>query len=277
MSTFTTKFNKGYTITSILALGSIVFGLLNIPAVPKIELKKSTVSAQTVDAAPIADIVFGDKADTQEAQAAIEKQKAFVSSRDAYSASLDVVSKHADEIKSTADEKGVPEDVAIGVAFLENGGSETAKSPAGAMGIYQLMPSTARNLGMTVTKSIDERKDPEKSIEAGVSYLATNYDQLGDWGLATWAYHAGVGNVTKALKIYAKAHDGIALKGISDFTELKAYVQSHGITVDKLLSDPAVQVFTDKLHDDSSGYPYKVAATATLFRESQSETVATNQ
>jgi hypothetical protein len=78
--------------------------------------------------------------------------------------------------------------------------------------------------------------------------------------------------VTKALKIYARAHDGIELKGISDFAEVKAYVVSHQITVDKLLSDVSVQEFTEKLNDDSSGYPYKVAATATLFRESvQSE------
>jgi hypothetical protein len=178
-----------------------------------------------------------------------------------------VVEKHAEAIKETARDKGVPEDVAIGVAFLENGGSETAKSPAGALGVYQLMPGTAKNLGLTVTKSVDDRKNPEKSIEAGVTYLRANYERFGDWGLATWAYHAGEGNVTKAVKIYAKAHDGIELEGIRNFPQIREYVLSHGITVHVLLSDPSVQKFTDKLNDDSAGYPYKVVATASLFHD----------
>jgi hypothetical protein len=269
MTKLQTKFRAGYTLTAVLLIGAVILGISQIPG--KIEFKQSTVSAETVDSSTIASIVYGPEASSSEAQAEIAKQKDFVSSRGAYDASLAVVEKNADAIKSTAAEKGVPEDVAIGVAFLENGGSETAKSPAGALGIYQLMPATARNLGLTVTKSVDERKDVDKSIEAGVTYLASNYENLGDWGLATWAYHAGVGNVSKALKIYAKANDGIELKGISDFPELKAYVVSHGITVDKLLSDPSVQKFTEKLSDDSSGYPYKVAATATLFREAQAD------
>jgi len=253
-----------------MSAGAAIVGLLQLPFTPTIEFHQSTVSAETTTAPQIASIVYGDKANTVEAQDEIASQKAFVSSRGAYDASLAVVEKNADEIKQTAADKGVPQDVAIGVAFLENGGSETAKSPAGAMGIYQLMPGTARNLGLTVTKSVDERKDVSKSIDAGVSYLATNYDELGDWGLATWAYHAGAGNVAKALKIYASER-GVTLAGVSNFAELKNYVVSNGITVDMLLSDPGVQQFTTKLADDSDGYPYKVAATATLYREAQAE------
>ncbi len=268
MTKLQTRLNAGYTLTAVLLIGAVILGVSQIPG--RIEFKQSTVSAETVDASAMTNIVYGPEASSADAQATIDKQKAFVSSRGAYDASLAVVLKHADAIKSTADEKGVPQDVAIGVALLENGGSETAKSSAGAVGIYQLMPGTARNLGMTVSKAVDERKDPDKSIEAGVTYLASNYESLGDWGLATWAYHAGAGNVSKAIKIYAKANDNVDLAGSSNFRELRQYVESHGVTVDKLLSDPNVQKFTDKLHDDSSGYPYKVAATATLYRESES-------
>lgn len=258
--------------------GAVLMTLFQIPAMTQsletVANYQATahVSAATHDGVttPMADIIFGSEAKTREAQTTITKQKAFVSSRGAYQASLAVIEKHADTIKQVAAEKNVPADVAIGVAFLENGGSETAKSPAGALGIYQLMPGTARNLGLTVNKSVDDRKNPEKSIEAGITYLATNYQRFGDWGLATWAYHAGEGNVAKALKIYAKANDGITLPGISDFGAMRDYVVSRGITVHKLLSDPSVQKFTEKLNDDSSGYPYKVTATATLFREKNS-------
>ena len=218
-------------------------------------------------AGPLVDLFFGAEAKTAYAADIVNGQISFVSSRDAYQASLAVVRKYASTIESEADAQGVPEDVALGVALLENGGSETAKSPAGALGVYQLMPRTAKNLGLTVSRKQDDRKDPAMSIHAGISYLKQNFDRFGDWGLATWAYHAGEGNVTKALKIYASEHDGIKLAGLSDQNELHDYVVSHGITIHKLLSDSAVQKFTDKLHDDSAGYPYKVMATAELFRQ----------
>jgi hypothetical protein len=168
----------------------------------------------------------------------------------------------------------VPEDVAIGIGLLENGGSDTAKSPAGALGVFQLMPGTARNLGLEVNGKVDERRNPEKNIDAGMKYLAMNYERFGDWGLSTWAYHAGEGNVSKALKIYAKANHNINLPGIENFRAQRSYVEEHHITIHKLLSDPSVQKFTRKLNDDSSGYAYKVVATAKLFKEAKTKTSA---
>lgn len=264
--------NKKQKITAslgILALLQVPFAIKPTALKP---LATSTVQVGDVSSGKnittgLADLFFGNRVSAAEKQDIVTKQEAFVSSRDAYTASKEVVQNHADEIKKVAAANNVPADVAIGVAFLENGGSETAKSSAGAVGIYQLMPSTARNLGLTVTKKVDERKNPEKSIEAGVSYLAHNYDVFGDWGLATWAYHAGEGNVAKALQIYARVHDSVILPGPENPDALRAYVTTRGITVHELLSDPAVQKFTNKLNDDSAGYPYKVIATANLFNE----------
>ena len=190
-------------------------------------------------------------------------------SRKAYPASLAVIQKHEETIKRKAAENGVPEEVAIGVGLLENGGSDTAVSSAGALGVFQLMPGTARSLGLTVNKKVDERKIPEKNIAAGMKYLKGNFERFGDWGLATWAYHAGEGNVSKAIKIYAKAKDNITLAGVKDPKAMRDYVEKHDITVHKLLSDPSVKKFTQKLKDDSQGYPYKVVATAALFREAK--------
>lgn len=249
-----------------LIAGAIIIALFQIPMLPALPLPKFAEPIKAVTQIPIAEAFLGD-ASTPENQTMIEKKKEFVSTRQAYPASLSVVEKHANTIKAVALSKDVPEDIAIGVALLENGGSETAKSPAGALGVYQLMPGTARNLGLTVNRKTDDRLDPEKSIEAGITYLRSNYERFGDWGLATWAYHAGEGNVTKALQIYARANDNLELPGVGSPAATRAYVETRGITVHMLLSDPAVQKFTKKLHDDSSGYPYKVIATATLFRE----------
>lgn len=218
-------------------------------------------------ALPMAETFFGKDVALKKTQETIEKQVAFVSSRKAYTASLAVIQKHEKTIKRKAAENKVPADVAIGVGLLENGGSETAKSSAGALGVFQLMPGTARSLGLTVNKSVDERRNPEKNIDAGMRYLRSNFNRFGDWGLATWAYHAGEGNVSNAIKIYAKANHGVTLGGVKRPSEMKAYVEKQGITIHKLLSDPSVKQFTKKLNDDSSGYPYKVVATAALFKE----------
>jgi hypothetical protein len=267
---------KAYQIFTKFAIsGGLILTMVQTPLLPAF-MPGSTVPFKTIEtpkakAMTISNTFFGEVELSAESQDIVTKQIDFVSTRKAYEPSLAVITKHSAAIKRIAKEKGVPEDIAIGVAFLENGGSETAKSPAGALGIYQLMPGTARNLGLTVNKKIDERKNPEKSIEAGITYLASNYERFGDWGLATWAYHAGEGNVAKAIKLYAKKNDNIKLPGVENSPVLREYVESHNITIHKLLSDSSVKAFTDKLNDDTAGYPYKVLATATLFKEASSE------
>lgn len=250
----------------LLPLGAILFVLFQFPSEPALPISADHVRASEPETV-IAEAFFGSEAPFEEARAIIEDQMQFVSTRKAYPASLAVIQKHENTIRTQAENQNVPQEVAIGVGLLENGGSETAKSPAGALGVFQLMPGTARNLGLTVNSQEDERKNPEKNIKAGISYLAKNYERFGDWGLSTWAYHAGEGNVTKALKLYAKANHNVDLKGIEDFPAIRRYVEEYDITIHELLSDPEVQKFTEKLNDDSSGYPYKVIATAALYKK----------
>lgn len=64
-------------------------------------------------------------------------------------------------------------------------------SHAGAAGLWQLMPETAREMGLKVTPNIDERFDPYKSTQAATKYLKLMYETFHDWGLALAAYNAG--------------------------------------------------------------------------------------
>ena len=209
----------------------------------------------------MANIIFGG--DTASVNSTLDGQVRFISTRPAFSPSLKVVQKHEDTIRRQARAKGVPEDVAIGIAFLENGGSETAVSVAGAAGMYQFMPSTARSYNLVVSRYQDDRLNPEKATEAAMNYLQNNYKLLGDWGLAIWSYHAGAGNVCKAVKIYAGSYGSSAPDCNSNIAD---YVVRNGITIDKLLTNASVKnQLTDKLSDDSAGYPYKVMTTAYLF------------
>lgn len=75
-----------------------------------------------------------------------------------------------------------------------------AVSHASAGGLWQLMPGTARELGLTVTEELDERLDPELGCAAGLEYLRIQYERYEDWSLALAAYNCGPGNVNKALR-----------------------------------------------------------------------------
>ncbi|MGE3311625.1 MAG: lytic transglycosylase domain-containing protein [Limisphaerales bacterium] len=104
---------------------------------------------------------------------------------------------------------GAPAEL-VWLAEVESSFDPQARSPAGAVGMYQLMPGTARDLGLATTPR-DERLVPEKNAKAAATYLARMRRQFGDWQLALAAYNAGPGRVSETLKNRrAKSFDAIA-------------------------------------------------------------------
>lgn len=93
---------------------------------------------------------------------------------------------------------GLPIELAA-LPFVESAFEPKAVSPAGAAGLWQLMPTTARRFGLIVTEHYDERFDPQKSTEAAVQYLKYLHGYFQDWPIAVAAYNCGEGAMRRAL------------------------------------------------------------------------------
>jgi len=86
------------------------------------------------------------------------------------------------------------------LAIVESELLSNAKSRVGARGLWQLMPETARELGLRVSGKTDERIHTYRSTVAAAKYLRSLYKKFGDWLLVLAAYNSGPGTVYKAIK-----------------------------------------------------------------------------
>lgn len=92
---------------------------------------------------------------------------------------------------------GVPDDFKY-LAVIESG-LVNAVSSAGARGVWQFMPETAKEKGMEVNDIVDERYHLEKSTEAACRYLLSAKDKFGSWTLAAASYNGGMNGITKKI------------------------------------------------------------------------------
>jgi membrane-bound lytic murein transglycosylase D len=94
---------------------------------------------------------------------------------------------------------GLPTDL-VWLSLIESGHNPTIVSPAGAAGLWQFVPESARMYGLTVDRWVDQRFDPERSTEAAVRYLSDLRTRFGSWELAMAAYNMGHGGLLRAMK-----------------------------------------------------------------------------
>lgn len=109
--------------------------------------------------------------------------------------------KYRGYIEYVSRKHNVPKEF-FALAAIESAYNPKARSHAGAVGMWQIMKPTGKDMGLKITTTKDERKNWKKSTVAAVDYikhLAEDYFD-GDYELAILAYNAGVGNVRKSIK-----------------------------------------------------------------------------
>lgn len=139
---------------------------------------------------------------------------------------------YEDKVLAEAERQGVDPKLALHVLYKETGNLKdpaSARSSAGAQGVMQLMPGTARDLG------VKDPMDAQQNIEGGIKYLAQLSRMFDDPKLVAAAYNAGPGNVRK-------------YNGVPPFAETRNYVQG-------LAHGGKVPGFADGVYVDPMGNP----------------------
>ena len=117
-------------------------------------------------------------------------------------------------IEETLDKNNIPLELKY-LAVVESALNPTARSPAGATGLWQFMYRTGKLYDLEVGSYVDERRDPYKSTEAASEYLSFLYGIYEDWNLVLAAYNAGPGTVNRAMR---------RAGGKKDYWELRPYL-----------------------------------------------------
>ncbi len=144
---------------------------------------------------------------------------------------------------------GVPGEM-VAIVFIESH-FERSASYRGAGGYWQMLASTAKNLGLKVDRWVDERRDPIKSTKAAAKYLKTLYEQHGSWCMALAAYNAGSRPVISAANRCAK--DWV-LNGHKSLPARSRVYVSKVLAVMKIMREPEIYGFESPKYCKPKGF-----------------------
>jgi len=123
---------------------------------------------------------------------------------------LEISGRYNEQFRKIFREHGLPEDLAY-LPHVESSFQGSARSSAGAVGVWQFTRGTGRNY-MVVNSTLDERLDPTAATYGAAKYLQDAYEKLGTWPLALTSYNHGVHGMAKAKKQFGTDFERIVLE-----------------------------------------------------------------
>lgn len=102
------------------------------------------------------------------------------------------------ELVPVLERNGIHKDF-VYLACIESYLNPIARSGAGAAGIWQFMPATAKQYGLEVSDEVDERYDPVKETEAACKYFNAAYNKYGLWDSVAASFNGGTARITQEL------------------------------------------------------------------------------
>lgn len=119
--------------------------------------------------------------------------------RESFRQGLEASSRYGALFRRVFREAGLPEDLAY-LPHVESAFSANARSPAGAVGVWQFMPATGKRF-LRMDAAVDERYDPVFATRGAARFFADAHAKLGDWALAITAYNHGLAGTMRAQEL----------------------------------------------------------------------------
>ena len=182
--------------------------------------------------------------------------------KDSIQTSLLRSAKYRKLIDQALSEQNLPRGFAY-LPVIESAYLPTLTSRAGAHGVWQFMPDTAREYGLRVDWWVDERADPHRSTNAAAKYLRDLYRQFDDWSLVLAAYNCGPGRVARALERTGATTFWELLEAEAVPKETRGYVPTFYATL-IIAGDPETYGFRLAQPEDSEDREVEVAGPVSI-------------
>jgi hypothetical protein len=206
-----------------------------------------------------------------------------------YKQMMEALEKYGEYIRFQAEDKGLDPWLFVGDMYVESRGDEEAVSVADAVGLFQIRDDVARLHGYDT----DDRFDPYVNVEIAAVHMQYLENLFGNRDIALWAFHAGQGNVMRALEFYCEEKFGrdrgeytetngnkpgdyeqsLGMKKPDRRLEIEADIREYAkdISIYDLLNSESVKtnvIEARQLADDTTFYVRRVKAAAEYYGDS---------
>lgn len=195
--------HKTFHAAMLIAIGALIPLLMGHQQLTDKELPQSKVAALAVAPEVPTEVQFADETirlDRADLRERMDREiTAFTYSHQLTLLMIKRANRYFPIVEPILEECGVPDDLKY-LMVIESNLSPTARSAAGAAGMWQFIQATGRKYGLEVNVNIDERYNIEKATRAACAYLKESYALYGDWMTVAASYNAGQNGISRRLE-----------------------------------------------------------------------------